>query len=106
MVDPFHKLNAALNTVSAAWWQKLLPPVNDAVEVFNRFMGKVLWFIDTFPNITRQLGYLTLLVTGVAGLRGIFGVLAGLSKLGILGLFIRFGGAGSSSRSLRAASSS
>ena len=87
MVDPFHKLNAALNTVSAAWWQKLLPPVNDAVEVFNRFMGKVLWFIDTFPNITRQLGYLTLLVTGVAGLRGIFGVLAGLSKLGILGLF-------------------
>ena len=70
MVDPFHKLNAALNTVSAAWWQKLLPPVNDAVEVFNRFMGKVLWFIDTFPNITRQLGYLTLLVTGVAGAQG------------------------------------
>lgn len=87
MVDPFHKLNAALNTVSAAWWQKLLPPVNDAVEVFNRFMGKVLWFIDTFPNITRQLGYAVLAFSGLAIVGGAWNVVMGLSKLGILGLF-------------------
>lgn len=87
MVDPFHKLNAALNTVSAAWWQKLLPPVNDAVEAFNRFMGKVLWFIDTFPNITRQLGYAVLAFSGLAIVGGAWNVVMGLSKLGILGLF-------------------
>ena len=90
MVDPFHKLNAALNTVSAAWWQKLLPPVNDAVEVFNRFMGKVLWFIDTFPNITRQLGYIALTVSLSAVAFGLFNVVAGLAKLGVLGLFNPF----------------
>lgn len=90
MVDPFHKLNAALNTVSAAWWQKLLPPVNDAVEVFNRFMGKVLWFIDTFPNITRQLGYVALTVSLSAVAFGLFNVVAGLAKLGVLGLFNPF----------------
>lgn len=87
MVDPFHKLNAALNTVAAAWWQKLLPPVNDAVEAFNRFMGKVLWFIDTFPNITRQLGYAVLAFSGLAIVGGAWNVVMGLSKLGILGLF-------------------
>lgn len=90
MVDPFHKLNAALNTVAAAWWQKLLPPVNDAVEAFNRFMGKVLWFVDTFPNITRQLGYVALTVSLSAVAFGLFNVVAGLAKLGVLGLFNPF----------------
>ena len=50
-------------------------------------MGKVLWFIDTFPNITRQLGYAVLAFSGLAIVGGAWNVVMGLSKLGILGLF-------------------
>ena len=87
MVDPFMKLEAGITTVSAAWWQKLLPPLNDVVDVFNVFMGKILWAIEEFPNIARWIGYAALALTVFAGVMGLASIASGLMKLGVLGLF-------------------
>lgn len=86
MVDPFMKLEAGINTVSVAWWQKLLPPLNDVVDVFNVFMGKILWAIEEFPNIARWIGYAALAVTVFAGVMGLASIASGLMKLGVLGI--------------------
>lgn len=86
MVDPFMKLEAGINTVSVAWWQKLLPPLNDVVDVFNVFMGKILWAIEEFPNIARWIGYAALAVTVFAGMMGLASIASGLMKLGVLGI--------------------
>ena len=91
MVDPFMKLEAGINTVSVAWWQKLLPPLNDVVDVFNVFMGKILWAIEEFPNIARWIGYAALAVTVFAGVMGLASIASGLMKLGVLGIISPFG---------------
>lgn len=72
MTDQSQRLAQSWWVIRAAFGSAILPAFNDFVKKIADMGTSVIWFTQTFPNITKWLGYLGVAMLSVVAIGGIF----------------------------------
>lgn len=81
MTDQSERLTQSWYVIRAALGTAVLPAFNDFVSKIADMGKDVLWFANTFPNLTKYLGYSAIALLGVVAAGGAFTVMMGLGKM-------------------------
>ena len=84
MTDQSQRLAQSWFVIRAAFGSAILP-------VFNQFAGwladvsrDVVWFTETFPNLSKYMGYAAIALLGLVAAGGLFTVMVGASKMAMV----------------------
>lgn len=72
MTDQSQRLAQSWWVIRSAFGSAILPAFNDFVKKIADMGTSVIWFTQTFPNITRHLGYLGVAMMSIVAIGGIF----------------------------------
>ncbi|GGI82077.1 phage tail tape measure protein [Shewanella hanedai] len=81
MTDQSERLSQSWYVIRAAFGSAVLPAFNQFVGWIADMGKEVLWFTQTFPNLTRVLGYGAIAILGLVAAGGAFTVMMGVSKM-------------------------
>lgn len=88
MIDPWKQLAGVFHAVSIAIGQVLLPAIEPVIQWFADMGKEVLWFIKTFPNITKVISVAALSVVALASGMAFLTMMVGLGKAAWAGWLI------------------
>ena len=84
MTDQSQRLSQSWFVIRAAFGSAILPAFNSFVG-WVADMGKdVIWFTQTFPNLTKWLGYAAVAVLGLVAVGGLFTIMMGASNMAMV----------------------
>ncbi|PKG57740.1 phage tail tape measure protein [Shewanella sp. GutDb-MelDb] len=81
MTDQSERLAQSWYVIRAAFGSAVLPAFNQFVGWIADMGKQVLWFTQTFPNLTRVLGYGAIALLGLVAAGGAFTVMMGVGKM-------------------------
>ncbi|MPY25182.1 phage tail tape measure protein [Shewanella sp. YLB-07] len=81
MTDQSERLSQSWYVIRAAFGSAVLPAFNQFVGWVADMGKQVLWFTQTFPNLTRVLGYAAIAILGLVAAGGAFTVMMGVGKM-------------------------
>ncbi|MEZ9198585.1 phage tail tape measure protein [Shewanella sp. 10N.286.54.B9] len=81
MTDQSERLTQSWYVIRAAFGSAVLPAFNQFVGWIADMGKDVLWFTQTFPNLTRVLGYGAMALLGLVAAGGAFTVMMGVGKM-------------------------
>jgi len=81
MTDQSERLSQSWFVIRAAFGSAVLPAFNEFVGWVADMGKEVLWFTQTFPNLTRVLGYAAIAILGLVAAGGALTVMVGVSKM-------------------------
>ena len=81
MTDQSERLSQSWFVIRAVFGSAVLPAFNEFVGGVADMGKEVLWFTQTFPNLTRVLGYGAIAILGLVAAGGAFTVMMGVSKM-------------------------
>jgi len=81
MTDQSERLSQSWYVIRAAFGSAVLPAFNEFVGWIADMGKEVLWFTQTFPNLTRYLGYAAIAILGLVAAGGAFTVMMGVGKM-------------------------
>ncbi|WP_108944088.1 phage tail tape measure protein [Shewanella halifaxensis] len=81
MTDQSQRLAQSWNVIRAAFGSAVLPAFNGFASWIADMGKDVLWFTETFPNLTRWLGYAAIAMFGLVAAGGAFTVMMGAAKM-------------------------
>jgi len=81
MTDQSERLSQSWFVIRAALGSAVLPAFNEFVGWIADMGKDVLWFTQTFPNLTRVLGYTAIAILGIVAAGGAFTVMMGVAKM-------------------------
>lgn len=81
MTDQSERLTQSWYVIRAAFGSAVLPAFNQFVGWIADMGKDVLWFTQTFPNLTRVLGYGAMVLLGLVAAGGAFTVMMGVGKM-------------------------
>lgn len=81
MTDQSERLSQSWFVIRAALGSAVLPAFNEFVGWIADMGKDVLWFTQTFPNLTRVLGYAAIGILGLVAAGGALTVMVGVSKM-------------------------
>ncbi len=84
MTDQSERLSQSWYVIRAAFGSAVLPAFNQFVGWIADMGKEVLWFTQTFPNLTRVLGYGAIAILGLVAAGGAFTVMMGVSKMAMV----------------------
>ncbi|WP_254304026.1 phage tail tape measure protein [Shewanella sp. VB17] len=92
MTDQSERLSQSWFVIRAAFGSAVLPAFNEFVGWVADMGKEVLWFTQTFPNLTRVLGYGAIAILGLVAAGGLLTMTCGLLKMSYAGLKIMLSG--------------
>jgi len=81
MTDQSERLSQSWFVIRSALGSAVLPAFNEFVGWIADMGKDVLWFTQTFPNLTRMLGYVAIGILGLVAAGGAFTVMMGVAKM-------------------------
>ena len=81
MVDPWQQFGAAVQVLRIAFGQSLIPLLTPLMERLVGIASTLTRWTQLFPNITRAVGLVVLVILGLAGAMAALTTVVGLSKL-------------------------
>ncbi|WP_296187962.1 phage tail tape measure protein [Pseudomonas sp. UBA1879] len=81
MVDPWQQFGAAVQALRIAFGQSLIPLLTPLMERLVGIATTLTRWTQLFPNITRAVGLVVLVILGLAGAMAALTTVVGLSKL-------------------------
>lgn len=84
MTDSWQRLGAVIHNVRTAFAMVLLPAISPVIGKFISGAATIQRWTTMFPNLTRVIGYATLIVFGLVAALGAFAVIAGIVNLILL----------------------
>ncbi|MCL1123523.1 phage tail tape measure protein [Shewanella surugensis] len=81
MTDQSERLSQSWFVIRAAFGSAILPAFNEFVGGVADMGKDVLWFTDTFPNLTKYIGYAAVGVLGLVAAGGLLTVMMGVGKM-------------------------
>lgn len=81
MVDPWQQFGAAVQALRIAFGQSLIPLLTPLMERLVGIASTLTRWTQLFPNITRAVGLVVLVILGLAGAMAALTTVVGLSKL-------------------------
>ncbi|MGI2173974.1 phage tail tape measure protein [Shewanella ulleungensis] len=81
MTDPIKRLMETMNVIRAALGAVLLPAFNDVAKGIANLGQDVIWFADTFPNLTKYIGYTAVGVMALVAAGGLFTITMGAGQM-------------------------
>ncbi|NRB23810.1 phage tail tape measure protein [Shewanella sp.] len=81
MTDQSERLSQSWYVIRAAFGSAVLPAFNQFVGWIADMGKQIIWFTQTFPNLTRVLGYGAIAILGLVAAGGAFTVMMGVSKM-------------------------
>ncbi|MFT5788014.1 MAG: hypothetical protein ACI8SJ_000109 [Shewanella sp.] len=81
MTDQSERLTQSWFVIRAAFGSAVLPAFNSFVEKIADMGSEVIWFTETFPNLTRYLGYAAIGILGLVAAGGAFTLMMGVGKM-------------------------
>lgn len=86
MVDPWQQFGAAVQALRIAFGQSLMPLLTPLMDRLVAIASTLTRWTQLFPNITRVVGIVVLVILGLAGAMATLTTVVGLSKLVWLGM--------------------
>jgi TP901 family phage tail tape measure protein len=81
MVDPWQQFGAAVQALRIAFGQSLIPLLTPLMDRLVGIASTLTRWTQLFPNITRVIGIVVLVILGLAGVMATLTAVVGLSKL-------------------------
>ena len=81
MTDQSERLSQSWYVIRAAFGSAVLPAFNQFVGWIADMGKQVLWFTQTFPNLTKYMGYAAIAILGLVAAGGAFTVMMGVGKM-------------------------
>jgi TP901 family phage tail tape measure protein len=81
MVDPWQQFGAAVQALRIAFGQSLIPLLTPLMDRLVGIASTLTRWTQLFPNITRAIGIVVLVILGLAGAMATLTAVVGLSKL-------------------------
>ncbi|MVV51918.1 phage tail tape measure protein [Pseudomonas sp. PB120] len=81
MVDPWQQFGAAVQALRIAFGQSLIPLLTPLMDRLVGIASTLTRWTQLFPNITRAIGIVVLIILGLAGAMATLTAVVGLSKL-------------------------
>lgn len=81
MTDQSERLSQSWYVIRAAFGSAVLPAFNQFVGWIADMGKQIIWFTQTFPNLTRVLGYGAIAILGLVAAGGAFTVMMGVGKM-------------------------
>ncbi|MGS0691177.1 phage tail tape measure protein [Shewanella sp. 30m-9] len=81
MTDQSERLSQSWYVIRAALGSAVLPAFNSFVGWIADMGSDVIWFTETFPNLTKYIGYTAIAFTGLVIAGGAFTVMMGAAKM-------------------------
>jgi TP901 family phage tail tape measure protein len=81
MVDPWQQFGAAVQALRIAFGQSLIPLLTPLMDRLVGIASTLTRWTQLFPNITRVIGIVVLVILGLAGVMATMTAVVGLSKL-------------------------
>lgn len=81
MVDPWQQFGAAVQALRIAFGQSLIPLLTPLMDRLVGIASTLTRWTQLFPNITRVIGIVVLIILGLAGTMATLTAVVGLSKL-------------------------
>ena len=81
MVDPWQQFGAAVQALRIAFGQSLIPLLTPLMDRLVGIASTLTRWTQLFPNITRVIGIVVLIILGLAGAMAALTAVVGLSKL-------------------------
>ncbi|MFK3970203.1 phage tail tape measure protein [Pseudomonas sp. NPDC087358] len=81
MVDPWQQFGAAVQALRIAFGQSLIPLLTPLMERLVGIASTLTRWTQIFPNITRVIGIVVLIILGLAGAMAALTTVVGLSRL-------------------------
>ncbi|NRB24034.1 phage tail tape measure protein [Shewanella sp.] len=81
MTDQSERLSQSWFVIRAAFGSAVLPAFNQFVGWIADMGKQIIWFTQTFPNLTRVLGYGAIAILGLVAAGGAFTVMMGVGKM-------------------------
>ncbi|MBV4505658.1 phage tail tape measure protein [Pseudomonas sp. BW13M1] len=86
MVDPWQQFTRAVEGLRIAFGQALIPILQPLMNRLVEIGTTLVRWISLFPNITRLVGYATLVIFGLSAAMGVLTILAGIHRMTLLRL--------------------
>jgi TP901 family phage tail tape measure protein len=86
MVDPWQQFGAAVQALRIAFGQSLIPLLSPLMARLTGIAQTLTRWTQLFPNITRVIGIVTLVILGLAGVIATVTTVVGLSRLAWFGM--------------------
>ena len=83
--DPWQRFAQGINAVRIGLGQALLPVLNPLINGLANAAAKLTEWTQTFPTVTRVVGFGVLAVLGLTAALGALAIAGGLIKMGLLG---------------------
>lgn len=84
MTDQSQRLAQSWFVIRAAFGTAILPTFNKFASWLADVGRDLVWFTETFPNLTKYLGYTTIAFLGLVAAGGLFTVMMGASKMAMV----------------------
>lgn len=81
MTDQSQRLAESWNVIRAAFGMAILPTFNKFASWLADVGGDVVWFTETFPNLTKYIGYTAIALLGLVATGGLFTLMMGAAKM-------------------------
>jgi TP901 family phage tail tape measure protein len=81
MTDQSQRLSQSWFVIRAAFGTAILPVFNKFASWLADVGRDVVWFTETFPNLTKYIGYTAIAILGLVAAGGLFNVIMGAGKM-------------------------